>query len=129
MLWAEKQDWGLMKRRDFLNTSLLAAAGTIPVFRTAYAAVGSGPVADVMAVTGDGREITLRGKDIRDLAARMKGVLLLAGQEGYDQARKIMNPSFDKHPALIAQPATAADVQVVVSFASAHRLLTAVKCG
>src|SRR5688572_5597975 len=117
-----------MKRRDFLNTSLLAAAGTLPAFR-AYATVGSGPVADVIAVTGDGREITLRGKDIRDLAARMKGALLLAGHDGYDQARRIMNPSFDKHPALIAQPATAADVQVVVSFASAHRLLTAVKCG
>ena len=118
-----------MKRRDFLNTSLLAAAGSMAAFRTVYAAVGSGPVADVLAVTGNGAEVTLLGKDIRELAAKLRGQVLLAGHDGYDKARKIMNPSFDKHPALIARPASAADVQAVVGFARAHGLLTAVKCG
>ena len=46
--------------------------------------VGTGQVPDVAAITGDGREITLRGADIRDLAARMRGQLLLAGDAGYD---------------------------------------------
>jgi hypothetical protein len=118
-----------MKRRDFLNSSLLAAAAAVPGIRAAYAAVGTGPVADVLAVTGDGREVTLRGTDIRDLAAKMRGRLLLAADEGYDQARLIMNPSFDKRPALIAQPSGTADVQAVVGFARANNLLTAVKCG
>ena len=86
-------------------------------------------VADLAAVTGDGREITLRGTDIRDLAAKMRGQLLLAGDEGYDKARLVLNPSFDKHPALIAQPSGAADVQAAVSFARANNLLVAVKCG
>ena len=103
-----------MKRRDFLNSSLLAAAVTVPGIRAAYAVVGTGQVADLAAVTGDGREITLRGADIRDLAAKMRGQLLLAGDDGYDKARLILNPSFDKHPALIAQPTGAADVQAAV---------------
>ncbi len=118
-----------MKRRDFLNSSLLAAAVSVPGIRTAYAVVGTGPVADVAAITGDGRQITLRGKDIRDLARKMRGTLLLAGEDGYDQARLILNPSFDKHPALIAQPVNAADVQAAVRFARANNLLVAVKCG
>ena len=118
-----------MKRRDFLNSSLLAAAVSIPGIRTAYAVVGSGQVADVAAITGDGREVTLRGADIRDLAAKMRGQLLIAGDDGYDVARLIMNPSFDKRPALIAQPSGTADVQAVVNFARAHSLLVAVKCG
>jgi len=118
-----------MKRRDFLNSSLLAAAVSVPGIRTAYAVVGTGPVADLLAVTGDGREITLRGTDIGDLAAKMRGQLLLAADDGYDKARLIRNPSFDKHPALIAQPGSSADVQAAVSFARANNLLVAVKCG
>jgi len=118
-----------MKRRDFLNSSLLAAAISVPGIRTAYAVAGTGQIADLAAITGDGREITLRGADIRDLAAKMRGQLLLAADDGYDKARLIMNPSFDKHPALIAQPSGVADVQAVVSFARAHSLLVAVKCG
>jgi len=118
-----------MKRRDFLNSSMFAAAVAIPGIRTAYAVVGTADVADLAAVTGDGREITLRGSDIRDLAARMRGPLLLAADEGYNTARLVMNPSFDKHPALIAQPTGVADIQAVVSFARANNLLVAVKCG
>jgi FAD/FMN-containing dehydrogenase len=118
-----------MKRRDFLNSSIFAAAVTIPGIRAAYAVVGSDTVKDLPAVTGAGREITLRGTDIRDLAAKMRGQLLIAGDAGYDTARLVLNPSFDKHPTLIAQPAGSADVQAAVSFARANNLLVAVKCG
>ena len=59
----------------------------------------------------------------------MRGQLLIAGDDGYDKARLVMNPSFDKRPALIAQPSGAADVQAVVAFARANNLLVAVKCG
>lgn len=118
-----------MKRRQFLNTSLLTAAISMPGIRAAYAVVGTGEVADQLAVTGDGREITLRGADIRDLAAKMRGTLLRSGDSGYDSARMVMNPTFDKHPALIAQPSGPADVQAAVDFARAYQLLVAVKCG
>ncbi|MBL8265121.1 FAD-binding oxidoreductase [Steroidobacter sp.] len=116
-----------MKRRDFVNSSLWAAAAAMPGFHVLSARANS--VADVSALTGDGNEITLRSAAIKDLAARMRGELLLAGDEGYDQARMILNPSFDKHPALIARPASAADVQAAVGFAREHNLLVAVKCG
>jgi FAD/FMN-containing dehydrogenase len=118
-----------MKRRQFLNSSLLAAAVCTPGMRAAYAVVGTGTVADIPAVTGDGREVLLRGADVRDLAVKMRGRLLIAGDGGYDKARLVMNPSFDKRPALIAQPSGAADVQAAVAFARASNLLVAVKCG
>jgi FAD/FMN-containing dehydrogenase len=119
-----------MKRRDFVQSSLLAAAAlSVPGFRTVHAAARTGKVADVAAVTGDGRAITLRGADIQDLAARLHGQLLLAGDNGYEDARHILNPSFDKHPALIVQPIDVPDIQAAVSFARANSLLVAVKCG
>src|SRR6185503_8554482 len=42
---------------------------------------------------------------------------------------RVWNGAFDRHPALIARPATTADVAKAVSFARAHGLLTAVKGG
>jgi FAD/FMN-containing dehydrogenase len=118
-----------MKRRDFVRSSFFAAA-SLSSARLLYAAVeGAATRADIPAVTGDGRDIVLRGKDIADLAARLRGRVLLAQDPGYEQARRILNPSFDKHPALIVQPTGAADVQAAVSFARANSLLVAVKCG
>jgi FAD/FMN-containing dehydrogenase len=119
-----------MKRRDFVQSSLwTAAALSVPNFKPVYATARSGAVADVAAVTGDGREITLRGADLRDLAAKLHGQLLLAGDNGYEDARHILNPSFDKHPALIVQPVDVPDIQAAVNFARANSLLVAVKCG
>ena len=118
-----------MKRRDFLNSSLFAAAATLPGIETAWAVIGTGPVADIAAITGDDKEITLKGADIKALAGKIKGMLLIAGEDGYDKARQVLNPSFDKHPALIAQPANVEDVQAVVRFARANNVLVAVKCG
>ena len=118
-----------MKRRDFVQSSLIAAALTVPGFKSLQAAVRSGKTPDVLALTGDGREITLRSKDIDDLAAKLRGQVLLAGEGGYDDARLIRNPSFDKHPALVVQPTSVEDVQAAVDFARANSLLVAVKCG
>ena len=118
-----------MKRRYFIQSSLLAGAVSVPGIRGVYALARTGPISDVAAVTGDNREITLRGSEIADLAAKLRGQLLLAGDKGYDDARRILNPSFDKRPALIAQVTNAADVQTAINFARTHSLLVAVKCG
>jgi FAD/FMN-containing dehydrogenase len=119
-----------MKRRDFLHSSLLAAATTATSFRAAYAVVATDKaIADVAAVSGDGKAITLRGAEIRELARQMQGPVLIAGDEGYDVARLVLNPSIDRKPALIAQPKSVADVQAAVKFARAHGVLLAVKCG
>lgn len=118
-----------MKRRDFLHSSLFAAAVALPGLEPAWALVGTGPVADIAAVTGDGKDITLKGTDIQALAKAIKGSLLIAGEDGYDKARLVLNPSFDKHPALVAQPTSAEDIQAIVRFARANSVLVAVKCG
>ena len=118
-----------MKRRAFVQSSfaaVLSAPALSP--ESLFRPIGQDPV-DVDAITGDGKEITLKGKAIKELGDRLRGPVLLAHDEGYDQARMILNPSFDKHPALIAQPTGTADVRLAVDFAREHSLLTAVKCG
>jgi FAD/FMN-containing dehydrogenase len=121
-----------MKRRTFVRSTFAAAAafavpGTRPL-SAFYRVVGQNPP-DVEAVTGDGKTITLRGSEIAQLATRLRGRLLLAKDEGYELARRVLNPSFDKRPALIAQPTGTADVRAAVDFAREHSLLLAVKCG
>ena len=122
-----------MKRRSFVRSGL-AAMVAVSLPRTQpleafYRAVPKFPP-DVRAVTGDGREIMLTSEAIADLSARLKGRVLMAGDGGYDQARQILNPSFDKSPALIAQVTGAADIRAAVDFAQENDgLLLAVKCG
>jgi hypothetical protein len=118
-----------MKRRDFLQSSVAVALTTAAGVRTVYAVARTGKTPDVAAVTGDGREITLRGAEIESLAGEIQGTVLLAGEQGYDEARLLLNPSFDKHPALVVRPTTAADIRSAVHFARERNLLVAVKCG
>ncbi|MGD2046897.1 MAG: FAD-binding protein [Gemmatimonadota bacterium] len=121
-----------MKRRTFVRSTLAASAAlAIPrrPLEAFYREVPARP-ADLTAVTGDGREVTLSGSDVSDFAARLRGRLLLAGDDGYDDARMILNPDFNKHPALIVQPTGVADIRSAVDFAREHDgLLVAVKCG
>ena len=118
-----------MKRREFVRSSLFVAGATYLGGRAFHAVAAEGTVPDVAALTGDGREITLRGADIKALADGLRGRVLLAGDDGYDAARNILNPSFDKKPALVVQPTGVADIQSAVRFAREHDLLVAVKCG
>ncbi|MBM4187602.1 MAG: FAD-binding oxidoreductase [Gemmatimonadetes bacterium] len=124
-----------MLRRAFVRSSLLAAvAPSLPVRPSSATApkvhrIAAG-VQDLTAVTGDGRTVTIPGRAIADLRSSLRGGVLLAGDDGYDQARRILNPSFDKRPALVAQPTGPADIRAAVNFARDHGgLLLAVKCG
>lgn len=122
-----------MKRRSFIRTGAAAALGTaIPMpamsmFTVPYRSLRQDQ--DIAAVTGDGREVVLRGSAIRELDTRLLGRVLLANRDGYDEARRVLNPSFDRHPALIAQVTGIADIRLAVDFAREHSLLLAVKCG
>jgi len=122
-----------MKRRTFLRSgAALAAAAALPIPRRleAFYRPVTRPRADVPAVTGEGRGITLTTEAIAELAAKIRGRVLLAADEGYDSARMVLNPSFDKRPALIVQVTGAADIRAAVDFAREHdNLLLAVKCG
>jgi hypothetical protein len=117
-----------MNRRGFVVSSVAAAVGWSLVSRGALAALAP-VVDDVVAVTGGGAKVTLGRTAVQELRDSLRGALLLPGQPGYDDARRVLNASIDRHPALIVQPTGAADVRTAVTFARQHDLLLAVKCG
>ena len=60
---------------------------------------------------------------------RFAGELLVPGQPGYDEARRVFNGTIDRRPALVARCATSDDVARAVGVASEHGLVVAVRCG
>jgi len=58
-----------------------------------------------------------------------EGQLLMAGDAGYDAARRIWNASIDRHPGMIARCTSSADVMRAVKFARAHNVLASVRGG
>jgi hypothetical protein len=117
----------MLNRRGFVGLSLAAAAGAaLPVARVLAQAL---PLAEVRAVTREGAATTIAASDLQQLRQSLRGPLLLPGDAGYDTARRVINESIDKRPALIVQPTGAADVRTAVDFARQHDLLLAVKCG
>jgi FAD/FMN-containing dehydrogenase len=113
-----------MKRRDFCAATLASTTAVLLARRS----FGAAP-ADIPAVGRTGAQRVLRGRDVADLRAAMRGALLLAMDEGYEQARHLWNGSFERRPALIARCAGAADVVQAVNFARANDLLIAVRGG
>jgi FAD/FMN-containing dehydrogenase len=122
-----------MRRRAFLQSAAATAAYLALPDHHVFGSAMPGARRrgrDVDAVTGDGRTVTLTDAALADLHARLRGRLLLASDPGYDDARMILNPSFDRRPALIVQPTGVADIRTAVQFAQEHGgLLLAVKCG
>ncbi len=117
-----------MNRRGFVGWSLAAAAGTVVPFGRVLAQMQQ-VTGDVPAIKLDGAATFLSTSDLQQLKKSLRGALLLPGNPGYDEARRVQNESIDKHPALIVQPSGVADVRTAVVFAREHNLLLAVKCG
>jgi FAD/FMN-containing dehydrogenase len=117
-----------MKRRQFIHTALAAIpAAAIPRF--ALAAASAAELPDVEALSNQGKQIILKGADVKDFAASLRGELLLRDSAGYDGARRIWNGAFDRHPALIARCSGPADVMAAVKFAASNQLLLSVRGG
>ena len=117
----------LIKRRQFIHSALAAVpAFAIPRFASA---AETAALPDVEAVTLDRKEILLKGTDVKDFAARLRGELLLRDSAGYDTARRLWNGAFDRHPALIARCSGPADVMEAVKFAAERQLLVSVRGG
>jgi hypothetical protein len=122
-----------MDRRRFLRSSLsaavLAAVPNLDAFAISLVHKPTPVPSDIDAVRSDGSQVTLARAAVQELSDALRGRLLLPGSEGYDEARFLLVPTYDKHPALVVQPTGAADVQHAVNFARENSLLLAVKCG
>jgi len=122
-----------MNRRGFVRGSLAAAIGASSLSTSgAFGAILSpskGVDADINAVTGAGKSVTLKKTAMQELGESLRGNLLLPGHPAYDDARRVLNASISKFPALIVQPRGVADVRRAVDFARESSLLVAVKCG
>jgi FAD/FMN-containing dehydrogenase len=64
-----------------------------------------------------------------ELAAVVRGDLIMPGDPGYDQARAVYNGMIDKYPAAIARCRDTADVIGCVRFAREHGIAIAVRGG
>lgn len=121
-----------MDRRRFIRNSAAAAVSASLYTSQAMAAALQALMqvtSDVNAVTGDGAQTVLEKAAVQELSDSLRGNLLLTGTDGYDLARRVLNRSIDKYPALIVQPSGVADIQNAVVFARERGLLVAVKCG
>lgn len=77
----------------------------------------------------EGGRIKLTTEQLGDLDSRVRGRLLVAGDQGWNEAVAIWNGMAAKTPALVLQPVSADDVAVAVGFAREHELLVSVKGG
>ena len=66
---------------------------------------------------------------LETLKTNFKGELLLPGDAGYDEARKVWNGMIDKRPAVIARCNNVQDVIQAVNFARNNKLIVSVKGG
>jgi FAD/FMN-containing dehydrogenase len=73
---------------------------------------------------------TLGEATVQELRDALRGGLLMPGDDGYDEARRVWNGAHDaKMPAAVAQATGVADVMAALGFARAHDLTVAVRGG
>lgn len=73
--------------------------------------------------------ITEKGSSVEEFAKGFRGEVVLPGDDGYDEVRKVFNGMIDRRPALIARCADTHDVVRSVRFAREHDLLVSVRGG
>ncbi|HWQ53024.1 MAG TPA: FAD-binding oxidoreductase [Bryobacteraceae bacterium] len=64
---------------------------------------------------------------MEELRTSLRGQLILPGQTGYEEARKVHNAMIDRCPAMIVRCAGVADVIASVTFARTHGIVVAVR--
>jgi FAD/FMN-containing dehydrogenase len=120
-----------MNRRHFFQSSLAAAvAYALPAPRLyALDQAASQAAGGLAAVKLDGSATVIEQAALAELKGSLRGPLLVAGDAGYEEARRVLNRSIDRRPALVIQPTGVADIRNAVDFARERELLVAVKCG
>lgn len=84
---------------------------------------------DLQVKTSTGGQSRLTGTDTTEFKQKLRGPLLVEGDDSYDEVRQLWNGMHDKRPALIARCSGVADVIEAVNFARTHNLLVAVRGG
>ena len=82
---------------------------------------------DIAGLEGGHRNLASR--QLEDLGSRVQGRLLMAVDQGWNDAVSIWNGMAARLPALVLQPASAHDVAAAVGFARDQGLLLSVKGG
>jgi FAD binding domain/Berberine and berberine like len=82
-----------------------------------------------MTILTPPQQLPLDQRAVDELATRLRGELIGAGDEDYEQHRRVWNGSINRHPALIVRCSGVADVRSAVRFARMHGLLVAVRGG
>jgi len=77
----------------------------------------------------NGKSYALSAEEFEEFVNKIRGSIVSAGDEDYDEARSIYNAMIDKKPAMIVYCSNVADVISSVHFARKHDLLTAVRGG
>jgi FAD/FMN-containing dehydrogenase len=83
----------------------------------------------IATLTREGAPLALDVKRVEGLRAGLRGPLLLAGDEGYEEARTVWNAMIDRRPALIARCLGVADVVAGVRFARENGIALSIKGG
>ena len=86
-------------------------------------------MAELVVKTIDGKSASLSPEALDALRGGLRGVLMLPGEAGYDEARTIWNAMIDKRPAAVVRAAGASDVIQTVRLAAKHGLLLSVRGG
>jgi FAD/FMN-containing dehydrogenase len=86
-------------------------------------------MAALQVATISGEEIALDGETVEAFKISLRGEVLSAGDDGYEEARQVWNGMIDRRPALIARCAGNADVIATVNFARQHNLLVSIRGG
>ena len=71
---------------------------------------------ELRGITLSGTETTIAGAAVEAFKHRLRGALIDAEDEGYEQARQVWNGMIDKRPALIARCTGVADVVESITF-------------
>jgi FAD/FMN-containing dehydrogenase len=66
---------------------------------------------------------------VEQLKESLRGTLMLPGDGGYDESRKVWNAMIDRKPAIIVRCAGVSDILQAIDFGRNNRLLTAVRGG
>lgn len=77
----------------------------------------------------EGGRVGVASTELEQLTCRLDGPVLVAGDEGWDDAVRVWNAMVTKAPALAVQPTSAHDVAAAVRFAADRGLLLSVKGG